>query len=147
MPETLIYLSELRGRLIRFTEESAEHTRIANDLLFGIENSFKAYRGEEKALVDPALITAKRAADADLKAQVAKNAALAADIGDPWSDIAKAQADYHALYLPYGMMETPRRLRLRPVPLRPHPGARGGRKKPSPMASGCRNIPTAGWRC
>jgi hypothetical protein len=106
LPETLIYLSELRGRLIRFTEESAEHNRIANDLLFGIENSFKAYHGEEKSLVDPALITAKRAADADLKAQVAKNAALAADIGDPWGDIAKVQPDYHALYFSYGMMET-----------------------------------------
>ena len=61
LPETLLLFSELRGRLIRFTEESAEHTRIANDLLFGIENSYKAYRGEEKALVDPALIAAKRA--------------------------------------------------------------------------------------
>jgi hypothetical protein len=106
LPETLIYLSELRGRLIRFTEESTEHNRIANDLLFGIENSFKAYHGEEKSLVDPALITAKRAADADLKAQVARNATLAADIGDPWSDIAKVQPDYHALYFSYGMMET-----------------------------------------
>ncbi|HKD46068.1 MAG TPA: S46 family peptidase [Rhizomicrobium sp.] len=106
LPETLIYMSELRGRLIRFTEESAEHNRIANDLLFGIENSFKAFHGEEKSLVDPALITAKRAADADLKAQLAKSGALAADIGDPWSDIAKVQADYHALYMPYGMMET-----------------------------------------
>jgi len=106
LPETLILISELRGRLIRFTEESAEHNRIANDLLFGMENSFKAFHGEEKALVDPALIATKRKADADLKAQVAKNASLAADIGDPWSDIAKVQADYHALYMPYGMMET-----------------------------------------
>ncbi len=106
LPETLIQFSELRGRLIRFTEESAEHARIANDLLFGIENSFKAYHGEEKALVDPALIAAKRAADNDLKAQVAKNSTLAADIGDPWTDIAKAQTDYRALYLSYGMMET-----------------------------------------
>ena len=54
----------------------------------------------------PHLITAKRAADADLKAQVAKNTALSADIGDPWSDIAKVQADYRALYFSYGMMET-----------------------------------------
>jgi hypothetical protein len=106
LPETLILLSELRGRLIRFTEESAERARIANDFLFGIENSFKAYHGEEKALVDPALITAKNNADANLKAEVAKNSALAVETGDPWSDIAKVQADYHALYVPYGMMET-----------------------------------------
>ena len=105
LPETLIQFSELRGRLIRFDSESAEHARIANDFLFGIENSFKAYHGEEKALVDPALIAAKRAADTDLKTKVAGNPALAAEIGDPWTDIAKAQADYRALYLPYSMME------------------------------------------
>ncbi|MGZ5920505.1 MAG: S46 family peptidase [Rhizomicrobium sp.] len=105
LPETLIQFSELRGRLIRFTSESAEHARIANDFLFGIENSFKAFHGEEKALVDPALIAAKRAADTDLKTKVAGNPALAAEIGDPWADIAKVQADYRALYLPYSMME------------------------------------------
>jgi len=105
LPETLIQFSELRGRLIRFTEESAEHNRIANDLLFGIENSFKAFHGEEKALVDPALIAAKRAADNDLKAKVAANAALAAEIGDPWGDVAKIETQRRALYMPYYMME------------------------------------------
>jgi hypothetical protein len=74
-------------------------------MLFGIENSYKAYRGEEKALVDPALIAAKRKQDADLKAQVARNASLASQIGDPWSDIAKAQVSLRALYYRYGFME------------------------------------------
>lgn len=105
LPETLIQFSELRGRLIRFSEESAEHARIANDLLFGIENSFKAFHGEEKTLVDPALIAAKRAADNDLKAKVAANPTLAGEIGDPWTDIAKAQTAYRALYPSYSMME------------------------------------------
>ena len=105
LPEILLLFSELRGRLLRFTEESAEHTRIANDLLFGIENSYKAYRGEEKALVDPALISAKRKDDDSLKARVAKDAKLSAQIGDPWSDIAKAQVNLKALYYRYGFME------------------------------------------
>lgn len=106
LPEILILYSELRGRLFRFASESPEHTRIADDLLFGIENSFKALRGQEKALVDPALITAKRKADQDLKARVAKDPKLAAATGDPWSDIAKAQGSLKALYWRYGMMET-----------------------------------------
>ena len=106
LPEIMLLFSELRGRLIRFDEESPEHTRIANDLLFGIENSYKAYRGEEKALVDPALITAARKTDADLKAQVAKNAKLAGDIGDPWGEIAKAQVSQRALYYRYGFLES-----------------------------------------
>ena len=105
LPEILLLSSELRGRLLRFTAESAEHTRIANDLLFGIENSYKAYRGEEKALVDPALIIAKRKADADLKTKVAKDANLSGQIGDPWTDIAKAQTSIKALYYRYGFME------------------------------------------
>ena len=53
LPETLILFSEFRGRLLRFTAESAEHARTSEGLLFGIENSFKAYHGEEQALVDP----------------------------------------------------------------------------------------------
>jgi V8-like Glu-specific endopeptidase len=105
LPETMLLYSELRGRLIRFDEESAEHTRIANDLLFGIENSYKAYRGEEKALVDPALIIAARKTDAALKARVAGDAKLANAIGDPWSDIAKAQVSQRALYYRYSFME------------------------------------------
>jgi hypothetical protein len=106
LPETLILYSELRGRLLRFAAESPEHTRIADDLLFGIENSFKAYRGEEKALVDPALIAAKRKSDQDLKARVARDAKLSAATGDPWSDIAKAQVSLKALYFRVGMMES-----------------------------------------
>jgi len=106
LPEVLIMFSELRGHLLRFSAESAEHARIANDFLFGIENSFKAYRGQEKALVDPALIAAKRTADNELKARVTRDPKLAADIGDPWSDIAKAQARLKALYWPYYTMET-----------------------------------------
>jgi Peptidase S46 len=106
LPETLILLSELRGRLIRFSAESADHARIANDLLFGVENSFKAYHGEEKALVDPALITAKRAQDRELREKVARNPALAAQTGDPWDAIAKIQPEYRALYLRYTMMDT-----------------------------------------
>jgi hypothetical protein len=105
-PTTLILYSELRGRLIRFSSESAENRRVAEDLLFGIENSFKAFTGQQKALVDPALITAKRKADADLKARVAANVALARDIGDPWSEIAQAQAAQRALYDSYTLQET-----------------------------------------
>ena len=105
LPEILILFSELRGRLIRFASESPEHARISNDLLFGIENSFKAYRGEEKALVDPALIAAKRKGDQDLKARVAKDPKLAEATGNPWGDIAKAQVSLKALYWRYGMME------------------------------------------
>lgn len=106
LPRTLLLYSEIRGRLIRFSSESAEHARIADDRLFGIENSFKALSGQFKALVDPALISAKRRSDRQLRDAVAKNAKLAKETGDPWSDIARAQSDLKALYSSYSFLET-----------------------------------------
>jgi len=50
IPMTLVQYSELRGRLTRFSEESPENKRIAQDLLFGLENSYKVYFGRLFAL-------------------------------------------------------------------------------------------------
>jgi hypothetical protein len=105
LPDALLLLSEARGRLIRFTEESPEHARIANDLLFGVENSFKALHGQEEALVDPALIAGKRKFDNELRAKVMKDKKLAAEIGDPWSDIAAIQPAAKALRDTYAYEE------------------------------------------
>ena len=87
MPDTLIMLSEIRGQLAQFMAESPEHARIATSLLFGLENSFKAYRGRLETLQDPAMMASKRAAEADLKAKVKADAKLAAVTGDPWADL------------------------------------------------------------
>ena len=96
LPATLISLSELRGRLIRFGEEGPENKRIAKDDLFGVENSFKAYSGEELALVDPAIITAKKKEEADLKSTLKGDGAK----DDPWADMAATATDYRRLRLP-----------------------------------------------
>ena len=106
LPETIIAFSELRGRLIRFSEESAEHARIADDTLFGVENSLKAYRGELKALVAPNFVAAKREADQRLKGSVVADSRLAASIGDPWAEIAAVQVDRKALYMRYTYLES-----------------------------------------
>jgi hypothetical protein len=105
LPWYLLQLSELRGRLVRFSQESPEHARIADFSLFGLENSFKAFMGEEKALIDPTLIAAKRHSDQELKARVTADPKLAQSIGDPWSEIAKVQSDYAALMMPNSLEE------------------------------------------
>ncbi|HTY93038.1 MAG TPA: S46 family peptidase [Steroidobacteraceae bacterium] len=105
LPETLILYSELRGRLLRFTSESAEHARIANDLLFRTENSFKNFRGQEQSLVEPGLIIAKRAADRELRARAARDPKLAG-LGNPWADIARAQEPLKAIYRRYTLTES-----------------------------------------
>ncbi len=98
--------SELRGRLIRFSEENAEHKRIALDPLFGVENSFKAVGGQHQALRDPAFFGQKVKEEQELRARLAANPQLAREIGDPWKEIADVQDDYAELYLPYWRLES-----------------------------------------
>ena len=105
IPVGQLQRSELRGRLIRFSEEGPEQKRVATDPLFGVENSFKVYFGQQFALNDKAFMDAKRVQEAELKAKVAGDAKLAADIGDPWGDIAKAQQAYANNYLRYRQIE------------------------------------------
>jgi hypothetical protein len=106
LPITLLQASERRGRLIRFSEESAEHKRIATDPLFGLENSYKVYFGRQFTLNDPAFMGAKRAGEAELRSKVAADPKLAADIGDPWGEVAKAQTAYRDNYLRYRQLES-----------------------------------------
>jgi hypothetical protein len=104
IPMTLVQFSELRGRLIRFSEESAENKRIAQDLLFGLENSYKVYFGRLFALNSGDLMRTKIADEAALKAKAA-SLPLGPGFGDPWATIANAQAQVRALYLPSRFVE------------------------------------------
>ncbi len=96
VPTTVATFSELRGRLIRAMEESPEKAREGLDTLNGLENSLKVYLGRAKALGDPAFTAKLAAAEADLKARSAGNAAL----GDPWAQVEKAMTAYRGLYFP-----------------------------------------------
>jgi hypothetical protein len=106
LPVTVAMYSELRGRLIRFGEESAEHKRIAGELLFGLENSYKVYWGRLSALDDAAFMAAKRKDEADLKTKAqAAGETLGQGFGDPWADIEKAQGAAQDLYLANRLIE------------------------------------------
>ncbi|HWA92653.1 MAG TPA: S46 family peptidase [Rhizomicrobium sp.] len=105
LPDTLLLLAELRGRLIRFGEESPEHARISNESLFSVENSYKALHGQEEALVLSGLIDQKAKENGALRAKVLSDKKLSEEIGDPWSEIAKAQTDRRELYQRYTYLE------------------------------------------
>ncbi|HEY3815092.1 MAG TPA: S46 family peptidase [Caulobacteraceae bacterium] len=105
LPHTTILLSERRGRLIRFTEESPENLRVGEDVLNGLENGFKVFNGRLISLTQEDVMSVKRREEADLRARVAADPKLAAATGDPWKEIADAQIAQHDLYLPYSTME------------------------------------------
>jgi hypothetical protein len=105
LPIGQIQRSELRGRLIQFSETSPEAKRIGTDPLFGIENSFKVVFGLQSALNDRAFLDTKRRAESDLKARVAADPKLTSEIGDPWSEIAGAQVAYAENFVRYRQLE------------------------------------------
>jgi V8-like Glu-specific endopeptidase len=99
LPFQLVLLSEKRGRLIRFGQESAENARIAQDAIIGLENGFKVQYGRHRALTDPAFWAELQAREAELRTKAGAAA------GDPWSALAGVQDDYRELYLPYYFLE------------------------------------------
>ncbi len=105
LPWRLATLSELRGRLLAYSALGAAQALIATDALFGVENSFKAFTGEREALVDANVFGKQAAAENDLKARIAGNAALAMQVGSAWNDIAAAENRYRGFFLAYQYLE------------------------------------------
>jgi hypothetical protein len=105
IPVGQLQRSELRGRLIQFSEQGPEQKRITTDPLTGLENSYKVFFGRQFALNDRAFMDAKRASEADLRAKVAANPQLAQEIGDPWAEIETAQAASSDHFVRYRQLE------------------------------------------
>jgi len=96
LPITIATLSELRGRLIRAMQESAQAEREGRAMLNGIENSLKVYLGRSRALNDRAFMARLGQREADFR----KKGRGQIGRGDPWREVAEATEAYRALYLP-----------------------------------------------
>ena len=103
LPLNMAEESELRGRMIRFGEESRDNARAANDTLMALENDYKVTVGRLTTLDDADFMAAKRAQEDELRAAAA--AKLGSSLGDPWADMAAAQKASAALYTPYRQLE------------------------------------------
>ncbi|MBP1634592.1 MAG: peptidase [Acidobacteria bacterium] len=69
LPALIKRYSELRGRLLRFADESDDHKRMTRDAVRGVENNVKRLWGQHQALADPAFMESKRAAERELIAR------------------------------------------------------------------------------
>jgi hypothetical protein len=80
-----------------FSKQSEENARIAQEDIFGLENSEKAITGYQSGLLDKAIMEAKAADEAKLRAAYKadpKNAGAA----DPWEEIAQAIKLQQSIY-------------------------------------------------
>jgi hypothetical protein len=103
LPINMTEIAELRGRMIRFGEEGAENRRLIDEPLMDIENDFKVEVGRLATLDDAAFMAAKRAAETDLRAKAL--ARIGPGLGDPWAQMAKAQAAFPEVYVAYHQLE------------------------------------------
>jgi hypothetical protein len=105
IPTWLLRRSEQRGRYIEFAERSPENQRITADPLNTLENGIKVRRKELDALHDDALLARKAEEQAQLRAKIAADPTLKAELGDPFGDIEKATSVEATLWLPYIYLE------------------------------------------
>ena len=104
-PFALNVFSELRGVLSEFSTKGPEQARTAKTLLFEIENSIKALKGMQSALVQGPLIADKARAEADFRRRVAADPKLAASYGGAWEAVAGAEAHNRNIFIRYALLE------------------------------------------
>ncbi len=104
-PTIVSLWSEFRGRLIASMQGDAERTRTGDDSLQSVENSYKVYIGQWQALRDREFSERLATAEANLRSNVASNPALAAELGDPWTEVARASDVHREIYPEYFLLE------------------------------------------
>jgi hypothetical protein len=105
LPERLFDLAQYRGALTMFTQQSAEHHRIAENALFSTENSYKAIKGRFEALVTPALWNQKAGRERLLRAKVEGKSSLRRKYAGAWDEVAKAVAMFQPRRKEYKYVE------------------------------------------
>jgi hypothetical protein len=88
LPGTLNLLRRREVLLENYSERGAENARRAENDLFGIKNSRKAYLGMLAGLQDPAILEKKRDSEKELRDAVSKDPKLSQSYGDAWDQVA-----------------------------------------------------------
>ncbi len=109
-PAVLELFSELRGVLTEYRTKGPEEARTAETLLFSVENTLKAYKGRQLALVEGSLIGDKARAEAAFRTRYAALPGRDAAAPDPWEAIAAATARDKRLFRRNLMLESLPRL-------------------------------------
>jgi hypothetical protein len=97
-PLILPRLAEYRGQLERFISEGPEQAREADEDLFFVANAYKAFWGEQGALLDPEFFGIKVKEEQSLRQKVASDPKLAED-KSAWEDIEQIQQLRSELYI------------------------------------------------
>ncbi len=104
-PQVLKSLARRDALLKKFSAGSAENARTAQELMFGIENSLKAFKGYQSGLLDKNLMAKKAADEAGMRQAIASDPKKKSQFGDPWPEISKAMDVQKQIYYPLTYLE------------------------------------------
>lgn len=101
LPMDQLIASELRGRLIRYSEEGERQAFEAMDPIVSIENTYKRGLGRMRALTDANFMRMKAEAEADFRSRA--EAGVGAD--NPWTTLTGIQPVLRESYPAYALLE------------------------------------------
>jgi hypothetical protein len=101
LPMDQLLASELRGRLIRYSQEGERQAFEAMDPVVSLENTYKRGRGRMAALIDPAFMAARADAETDFRGRAEAGAGDA----NPWTTLSAAQPIVRELYPAMALLE------------------------------------------
>jgi hypothetical protein len=104
LPYTLKRLKSMRQMLKKYGTQGEEQARRAQEDLFGIENSLKAYEGQYAGLKDRTILAKKQLTEAALRKRVAANAKTQKEYGDAWDAIAKGRQGFAAYFKEHSLI-------------------------------------------
>ncbi|MGB6801848.1 MAG: S46 family peptidase, partial [Candidatus Sulfotelmatobacter sp.] len=140
-PWVLDSLTRRIALLQDFSKQSEENARIAQEVLFSWQNSQKAITGYLSGLLDQAIMNAKAADEAHLRAYY-KTAAKNSGVPDPWDEIAQAMKLEHDIYPQLTYLERLRGFVLGSsgLPVTARTLVRAAEEKPKPNADRLREF-------
>jgi hypothetical protein len=101
LPMDQLIASELRGRLIRYSEEGERQAFEAMDPIVSLENTYKRGLGRMRALTDANFMRMKAEAEVDFRAR----AEAGAGAENPWTTLSAVQPALRESYPAYALLE------------------------------------------
>jgi hypothetical protein len=101
LPLDQLIASELRGRLIRYSEQGERQAFEAMDTIVSLENTYKRGLGRMRALTDPAFMQMKAEAETDFRGRAEAGTGYA----NPWNALAAVQPVARELYPAMALLE------------------------------------------
>ena len=83
-PNILLLLKHRIATLKDYSARGPEQTRQATTMIFGLENSLKAFQGRQDGLLDPKLMEKKRSEETEFRGKVDAHPEWKKDYGDAW---------------------------------------------------------------